>query len=962
MRLFTKLSLGLSLIFLSSTSFGQYCMPSANCSVGDGVEEFGMGPFLNTSGCSSDFGINGYADHTSLVVPVGQGNVETVVLRSGFANQFFSIWIDSDNSMSFEASELILMDEPVGLDQVTTTVTIPATIPFGDYIMRVQANYAGPSSTDPCTMGTFGETEDYTLNVGPPPSCIMVTDIQFDGISSSSVNVSWTDAGTSSAWDLEYGPAGFTPTGMPSPGYDDVSNPVMITGLDPATDFEVYVRADCGMDNTTDISFWSAPNGFTTECAPITPSYINDMNTFPFNCWEFANGGDIADGPQNFAFSNWFDGGFANDGFTGAQQVSFFGSNQYQWMLTPFFDLSGGTYQAEFDLALTQPFNMIPGDLGSDDFLAFLITQDFGTTWEVIQEWDMANPVPPSGIHTVHDLSAYTGAELQFAFLASSGVVEDFITFQFHIDNFIVQDLGACVTPFNVMANDISSNSAEISWTDPGASSAWDIEYGPVGFTPTGTPSPGYNDVTNPVIITGLNPITEYDVYVRADCGMDNTSDISYWLPATSFVTECASFVPFYANDFSNFDLDCWDFANGGDLSSGPLDFSFSNWFDNGFANFGFTGARSVTFFGGFNQSHWMFTPFFDLSSGTYQAEFDFSITQAFNQNEVSLGSDDAVAFVVSEDLGSTWNLIQWWDSSGVVTASGEHYIIDLSAFTGSEVRFAFWASNGAVDDFVQFQAHVDNFIVQDLGSPVAIQIDQTIDLGCGGDSSGVVLISVNGGSLPYSFLWDDGSTTEDLTGADAGEHYVTITDGTGITMMSDTVELFEPDPIVVDAIVTDESVNGANDGAIDITVSGGAGPYSFAWNNGSLDEDISGLIDALWCVNVTDIFGCETQACFTVMQGPSGLNAIEDLMTFSVFPNPISNDALNVEMVFGEKKNIQLQLLSAVGQELESRSFFNISDRTERFSLEHITSGMYFLRITDLDNNTQAIKKIVRE
>ncbi len=958
MKISSRILILFLFIIFSSTFHAQYCMPSADCSVGDGVTEFGMGSVFNASGCSSDFGIDGYADFTNISVLVGQGSVETVVLRSGFANQQFSIWIDADNSISFEESELILIDEPVGLDQVTTSVLIPAGLAFGEYTMRVQANFAAPSSTDPCTMGTFGETEDYTVVVGPPPTCIAVIDVMANAVTSNSALISWTDQGTGSVWDIEFGPAGFTPTGMPSPGYDDVSNPALITGLDPATDYQVYVRADCGMDNTSDVSFWSAPISFTTECAPITPFYLNDMNTLPLNCWEFANGGMLSEGPQNFDFSNWFDGGFANVGFTGAQSTFFFGPDDNQWMLTPFFDLSGGSYQAEFDVALTEAFGPASISFGSDDFIAFAVSEDLGLSWDLINIWDANNPLSATGEHSVNDLSSFTGNEIRFAFLASSGIVDDFIQFEVHVDNFVIQDLGACIVPFSVQVSNISATEAQVQWTDPGSSSAWDIEFGPIGFTPTGNPSPGFDDVSNPVVLTGLDPITEYEVYVRADCSQDNSSNISFFTSPISFTTECASLVPFYANDFNTIPFDCWDFANGGNIMEGPQNFDFSNWFDGGFGNLNtFTGSQGVTFFGPL-QYQWMLSPFFDLSGGTYQVEFDFALTQAFNSNEVTLGSDDHVVFASTEDFGSTWDIIQQWDSSSVVAPSGEHFIFDLSGNTSTDIRFAFLATTDSIDDSINFEAHVDNFIVQDLGAPISSQIDDFFDLNCGGDSSGVVLISVNGGIPPYSFLWSDGSTSEDLVGADAGEHYVTIIDGSGMEILSDTVILDEPEPIVITADITDESVNGANDGAIDITVSGGTGPYTFQWNNGSIEEDIDGLIDALWCVDVTDIFGCTTEACFTVMMGPTGINEINGLNSMNAFPNP-AKEEVTLNLDFDEFKNLEINLRNTLGEIIYSRNAFgNLIN--ENFNLNGFASGIYFIEVRDLNSTGIAVQKIM--
>ncbi|MEM7163004.1 MAG: GEVED domain-containing protein [Bacteroidota bacterium] len=953
----------LLLSVLSILSFlvlkSQYCMPETNCTVGDGVVEFGMGSFYNPSGCSADFGIPGYADYTDLIVPVGQGNTETVLLRSDFGSQQISIWIDADNSESFEASELILTDEPVGVDQVITSVTIPATLAFGEYIMRVQAAYATPSSPDPCVVATWGETEDYTVSVGPPPSCIAVNSVQAGMIGSDQAEISWIDGGTASVWDIEFGPIGFIPTGQPSPGYDDVSNPVMLTGLNPATEYQVYVRADCGMDNTSDVSFWSIPVSFVTECASITPFYLNDMNSLPLNCWEFANGGDLTQGPQFQGFSNWFDGGFANNGFTGSQGATFFGFNQFEWMMTPFFDLSAGPYQVEFDVALTESFGTFPVVLGSDDFLSFAYSDDLGATWNEIETWDASNPLDPVGMHFVQDISAINGNEVRFAFLGSNGLVDDFVFFEFHVDNFVVQDLGACVATYNVQATNISSDAAEITWVDPGMSSAWDIEWGPTGFIPTGIPSPGYDDVPNPAMISGLDPLTSYDVYVRADCGMDNSSDISFWSSVVTFTTACANFAPTYIEDFNGFPLDCWESANGGNIDEGPQNFDFSNWFDGGFANLnGFTGAQRVSFFGA-QDFQWLLSPFIDLSGGDYQMEFDFALTAAFNASPITLGSDDKVAVLITEDFGANWEVLQEWDSSSSVTFSGEHLIYDLSAYSNTNTRFAFYATTDSINDFINFQVHVDNFRVQDLNAPIEFEVDAVNDLNCFEDGTGAIFINVSGGTAPYTFEWSNGAGTEDLVNVQGGDYSLTITDGAGTVVTSDVYTINQPEEIIVTAVVTDESLNGANDGAIDITVEGGTGPYGFSWNDGSPNEDIANLEDGLWCVNVFDAFGCTQFACFNVAMGPSDVNNIDDLSAFTLFPNP-TNDQLTMNAEFTKQKNISILLRNNLGQIIRSHSFNTVNQIFHTWDVSDFSAGMYFFEIRDLESKQYSVQKVI--
>src|SRR5690606_24191616 len=72
------------------------------------------------------------------------------------------------------------------------------------------------------------------------------------------------DDGTS--FDIEYGIAGFTPTETPSTGLVGVANPYTLTGLTPVTDYEYYVRQNCGgIDGE---SIWVGPFSFSTECLP----------------------------------------------------------------------------------------------------------------------------------------------------------------------------------------------------------------------------------------------------------------------------------------------------------------------------------------------------------------------------------------------------------------------------------------------------------------------------------------------------------------------------------------------------------------------------------------------------------------------------------------------------------------------------------------------------------------------
>jgi gliding motility-associated-like protein len=122
----------------------------------------------------------------------------------------------------------------------------------------------------------------------------------------------------------------------------------------------------------------------------------------------------------------------------------------------------------------------------------------------------------------------------------------------------------------------------------------------------------------------------------------------------------------------------------------------------------------------------------------------------------------------------------------------------------------------------------------------------------------------VSGGTSPYTYLWSNGATTEDISGLDAGTYTVTISDANGCTTNTQvTVETIISD-ITVTPVVTNTTCT-ASLGAINITVSGGTSPYTYLWSNGATTEDISGLDAGTYTVTITDANGCSTNLPFSI-------------------------------------------------------------------------------------------------
>jgi hypothetical protein len=99
---------------------------------------------------------------------------------------------------------------------------------------------------------------------------------------------------------------------------------------------------------------------------------------------------------------------------------------------------------------------------------------------------------------------------------------------QFFLANFI----NSCTPPTALSAQNVLSASASLSWTS-GGSALWNIEYGPAGFTPgTGTRVNGVTTI--PYAINGLQPLTNYQFYVKDTCVGAGSS---IWAGPYSFTT-----------------------------------------------------------------------------------------------------------------------------------------------------------------------------------------------------------------------------------------------------------------------------------------------------------------------------------------------------------------------------------------------------------------------------------------
>lgn len=143
------------------------CQPVSNCSDDDGVSQIELADQDINTNCGPD----GYSDDTDIVFNFVLGdNPFDGTVRSGFADNSYAIWIDFDDSDSFEASELIANGAiPSANSDVDFTVDFSdlTGVTMGMHRMRVRGSFVATAGNvlDPCDDLAFGRTNDFTANI-----------------------------------------------------------------------------------------------------------------------------------------------------------------------------------------------------------------------------------------------------------------------------------------------------------------------------------------------------------------------------------------------------------------------------------------------------------------------------------------------------------------------------------------------------------------------------------------------------------------------------------------------------------------------------------------------------------------------------------------------------------------------------------------------------------------------------
>lgn len=125
---------------------------------------------------------------------------------------------------------------------------------------------------------------------------------------------------------------------------------------------------------------------------------------------------------------------------------------------------------------------------------------------------------------------------------------------------------------------------------------------------------------------------------------------------------------------------------------------------------------------------------------------------------------------------------------------------------------------------------------------------------------------SATGGTGIYNYLWSTGSTSSAII-VNTGTYIIKVTDGVGC-IGSDTVGVLASNSTLTATINQPANICYGATTTVTVNVLGGLGSNTFLWNTGATTSSITEGAGS-YCVTVTDMGGCITTACVSIIQNP---------------------------------------------------------------------------------------------
>ena len=536
------------LLVTTSSFVNCYCNSTATSAFDEEILNVTLSTLNNSSTCGSAAPGPGsvaslYSNFTtSVAAPIlSPGVVYPFSVQIGTCNGNYNnwtkAWIDfNQNGLFTDPGEMVHTSTTFinGPHIETGLVTVPTNAVQGITRMRVvNVETSAATGVNPCGTYTWGETEDYFVNISAPPTCPQPTAPVLVSSSLTNAVIDWTPVGTETQWQVQYGPQGFAlGTGTI---VTVTAHPHTIGSLTPYSFYQAYVRAIC---SAGDSSYWTPAVSWNTY---DQGQYIQFDNECPST--------GFIDISANAAATS------ANLAYLGETGVTLPFPFLYQGVLFTNATIGNnggmklGTTTAQVNLVMEAGNGLYP-------FIQQLYTaypvgsggvyyQQVGTSpnskfvvqWKNLPHW--FSPLIPDGatfeliideatqeIYYVYDdvimgnpTTWDYGADAEIGVRGSQNINVSMNNQAYLQNNSCVHFYYVdCPNPVALTTSYLFPNEGAFTWTASAAGeTSWTVVYGPAGFDPL-TSGTTLTVTAASVQLLNLIPLGNYDMYIYSAC------------------------------------------------------------------------------------------------------------------------------------------------------------------------------------------------------------------------------------------------------------------------------------------------------------------------------------------------------------------------------------------------------------------------------------------------------------
>ncbi len=221
-------------------------------------------------------------------------------------------------------------------------------------------------------------------------------------------------------------------------------------------------------------------------------------------------------------------------------------------------------------------------------------------------------------------------------------------------------------------------------------------------------------------------------------------------------------------------------------------------------------------------------------------------------------------------------------------------------------------------------------------------QIDHIV---CANDGMGNIFLTVEGGTAPYSSIWSNGISDNNLTDISTGTYSVTVTDFNECVFQQ-TFLVEGNDSLLLYANVQNPS-QGMSDGRIILSVEGGSGNYLFEWAHGPQTSVLTNLDEGSYTINVTDEAGCIVTDTYLLSSTNTELAVVVD-PDLMVYPNPVT-ETLNVRLngwPVSSNNPLDIRVMNILGA-LAVQEQFTDSSSKYAIAVNDLPAGVYIIKLS---------------